>query len=59
MIKYQSAQKLLKDILESKKKYEERKRAKSFEEKIEILVRLQEKAYFFGKTKFKPWNLED
>lgn len=45
-------------INESKIKYEKNKLKLTFEEKLKILVKLQEEAYFFGRTKVKPWKLD-
>ncbi len=44
--------------LESKERYAQRRKQLSFEEKLRILVKLQEKAYAMGKTKVKPWPVK-
>ncbi len=43
----------------SKASYASWRKLLSFEEKLRILVKLQEKAYFFGRTKFKPWPIDN
>lgn len=50
-----SAQDHLALVIENKKVYEGNRANLPFEDKLKILAKLQEKAYFFGKTKVKPW----
>lgn len=55
--KYASAEELIQRMIEGKKRATESQNRLTFEEKLRLLVRLQEKAYFWGKTKFRPWPL--
>lgn len=47
----------MKTVVRGKEEYQAYKQKMSFEEKLKILVKLQEKAYFFGKTRVKPWPI--
>jgi hypothetical protein len=46
-------------VSESKEEYGRKRKRLTFEEKLRILVKLQEKAYFMRKTRFKPWPIEE
>jgi len=50
-----SPQEQLAKVIHCKEEYARNRQALSFEEKLRILTKLQEKAYFMGKTKIKPW----
>jgi predicted transcriptional regulator YheO len=45
----------IKTVAESKSEYHARRNLMNYEEKLKILVKLQEKAIFMGKIKVKPW----
>ncbi len=47
----------IKAVVKSKENYNTKRKSLPFEEKLKILVKLQEKYYFFGKTKVKPWPI--
>ncbi len=49
---------LINEMLKSKAQYEEDKKKLTFEEKLKIMVKLQEKSYAMGATKMKPWPIE-
>ena len=57
--RYRSAEVMIKNVRESKEQYEKGYLSMSFMDKLRVLVRLQEKAYFMGKTRFKPWPIEE
>jgi len=49
---------LINRMLKSKADYENDKKKLSFEEKLKIMVKLQEKSYAMGATKIKPWPIK-
>jgi len=53
----QTREQLIEKMVISKKEYQNKQKDLPFEKKLEILVRLQKKAAFFNKTRFKPWKL--
>ena len=57
--RFDSADDHIRRVWESKEEYARKRKGLTFEEKLRILVKLQEKAYFMGKTRFKPWPIEE
>ena len=55
--KFKNPEELVDTISRSKEAYSAKRKQMSFEEKLLILQKLQEKAYFFGRTKIKPWPI--
>ena len=56
---FQTPKEHLDAVTASKSEYERKKKSLSYEEKLKIVVKLQEKAHFMGKTKIKPWPMGD
>lgn len=57
--RFDSPEDHIRRVSESKEEYARKRKDLTFEEKLKILVKLQEKAYFMGKTKFKPWPIDE
>ncbi len=55
---FKSYEEFLQKMTESKEAYERKVLQLSWEEKIKIVVKLQEKAYAAGWTKVKPWPVK-
>ncbi len=55
---YSSKEVFLKRMRRDKEKLDKAYKTLSFEEKLRQLVKLQEKAWFMGKMKFKPWPIK-
>jgi hypothetical protein len=56
-MKYGSMEEFIQRVAEDKERQKKVRSRGSFSEKLKVLVRLQEKAFFMGKTRFKPWPL--
>lgn len=56
-IRFNSNAEFIQTVAESKVEYDAKRDLLSFEEKLRILVKLQEKAFFMGKLKVKPWPM--
>jgi len=57
--KFDSLDDHIRRVSESKEGYAQKRKGLAFEDKLKILVKLQEKAYLMGKTKFKPWPIAE
>ena len=55
---FNSAQDFINTVAESKAEYDAKRSRMTFEEKLKVLVKLQEKAFFLGKLSIKPWPIE-
>ncbi len=56
--KFDSPEEFIRRVGESKKAYEDQRQRLSWAEKLEILVKLQQKAYAAGKLRVKPWPIK-
>lgn len=56
---FDSYEEFIKAVCESKEQYEEQRWNLTFEEKLKLLVKLQEKAYAAGKLRVKPWPIKE
>lgn len=55
--RFNSYDDFLRAVKESKAEYEKKRHQLSWEEKLELLVKLQEKARFAGKLNVPPWPI--
>ena len=54
---FKSPAEQIKAAVASKEDYDRKRKSLSYKEKLNIVVKLQEKAFFMGKTKVKPWPI--
>lgn len=57
--KFHSEADFIQSVAESKHQYDARRSSMSFEEKLRILVKLQEKAALLDKINIKPWPITE
>ncbi|MFN0159129.1 MAG: hypothetical protein ACKVRP_13790 [Bacteroidota bacterium] len=56
---FNSHEEFIRAVSDSKAEYDKKRLHLSWEEKLKILVKLQQKAYAAGKLSVKPWPMKD